>query len=84
MAEPRGVAEAMSDLKYKRFWLVWNPSGRAPSCKHWSEDAAITEAESLAKSNPNYAFIVLEAKCGRTVREMIKMDFDDSTIDLPF
>lgn len=45
----------------EKFWLIWNPVGRAPSCKHPTEFEAIAEAERLAKQNPGQEFITLEA-----------------------
>ena len=43
------------------FWLVWNPNGRAPSCRHWSEAEARIEAERLSGCSPGSKFYVLRA-----------------------
>jgi hypothetical protein len=45
-----------------RFWLVWNPEGRSPTCKHPSRESAQTEAGRLAKTFPGQRFWVLEAQ----------------------
>lgn len=44
------------------FWMVWSPQGHAPTVKHLSEDAAVTEAMRLARTNPGREFYVLTAQ----------------------
>lgn len=48
----------------KRFWMVWNPNGRAPTYRHLTEDEALKEAERLTNAAMHGAdvFYVLEAK----------------------
>jgi len=43
------------------FWLVWNPQGYNPQCKHNTEEGATREAERLARANPGQTFIVMES-----------------------
>jgi hypothetical protein len=43
------------------FWMVWNPSGRAPTYRHPSLNSAQNEAKRLAVTCPGYDFIVLKA-----------------------
>lgn len=50
------------------FWTVWNERGRAPTVKHWTEAAALTEAERLARHVPGAVFYVLRATTARQVR----------------
>jgi hypothetical protein len=47
-----------------RFWMVFNDSvtGRAPTWKHPTKEAAQQEAERLAALNPGIRFWVLEAQ----------------------
>lgn len=42
------------------FWLVWNPNGHSPTCKHPTRDSADHEAARLARLNPGQVFYVLE------------------------
>lgn len=44
-----------------KFWVVWNPNGMNPRFRHADKDAAIIEAERLAKQNFPSHFFVLEA-----------------------
>lgn len=44
-----------------KFWMVWNPVGRAPVYRHESRASAEREAERLAKLNPTNEFYILEA-----------------------
>jgi hypothetical protein len=44
-----------------KFWMVWNPLRSQPTHKHHSFESAKTEAERLARANPNEEFIVLES-----------------------
>lgn len=51
-----------------RFWMVWNPQGRAPTVRHASQARADAEAERLARQFPGHVFIVLMALYGKSVR----------------
>ena len=42
-----------------KFFLVWNPAGRSPFCQHGTYQSARTEAERLARANPNQDFYVV-------------------------
>lgn len=48
----------------EKFWMVWNPNGRAPTYRHDSKESATREAERLARANPEQTFIVLKAVGG--------------------
>lgn len=64
-----------------KFWLVWNPDGRAPSVKHPSSKTANDEAKRLAACCPGQAFVVLES-CG----EYCKTDvaYTPHKMEVPF
>jgi len=56
----------MSDnLKMARFWMVWNPHGRARTSRHDSRASADTEAARLAARNPGAVFFVLKMVGGK-------------------
>jgi len=44
-----------------KFWMVWNPNGRAPTHKHTSRRSAVAESERLARLVPGDEFHVLES-----------------------
>lgn len=44
------------------FWMVWCPTGNAPTVKHPNFQTAKQEAERLARANPGRKFHVLESK----------------------
>lgn len=46
---------------YQPFWLVWCPSGHAPTHKHATKELADREAQRLANANPGEDFIVLQS-----------------------
>ena len=76
------------ETKPAKFWFVWNPSGRIPRYQHWAKDAAVREAERLARQNPDDEFVVLESVASVRVpetpvtwREHVHTDDDR---DLPF
>ena len=48
------------ELKMARFWMVWNPHGRAPTYRHYSRASADSEAARLAARNPGAVFFVLK------------------------
>ena len=45
----------------EKFWMVWNPKGGRPTRQHESIEAAIAEAERLARCEPGQVFCVLGA-----------------------
>lgn len=47
-------------MQEERFYLVWAENGGAPTVKHGSFDAALAEAERLARKSPGREFHVLE------------------------
>ncbi|MEF2073527.1 hypothetical protein [Consotaella aegiceratis] len=54
----------MGTLRNRKFWMVWNPSGRAPTYKHETKASAETEAMRLAEVSPGDRFFVLKAVSG--------------------
>ncbi len=44
-----------------KFWMVYNPQGRAPTYQHEEYQPAKAEAERLASLNAGSQFFVLEA-----------------------
>lgn len=75
----------------RRFWMVWNPHGRAPTYKHFSRADAEKEAERLAHNNPSQSFYVLKAVGGTFGDVMLKpielsksTDADPMEEELPF
>lgn len=42
-------------------YLVWNPNGTNPKCRHDSVESARAEAKRLSEANPNQEFFVLRA-----------------------
>lgn len=67
------------------FWFVWSPENGAPTHQHPSQDAAISEAERLARRHKGETFIVLESICARKVDDMRRIDFRHPVDnDLPF
>lgn len=59
-----------TDASNQPFWMVWNPQGRAPTVRHLSNNAAIAEAERLARQCPSQQFFVLIATEMRCVDNM--------------
>jgi hypothetical protein len=47
-----------------KFWMVWSPSGRAPTYKHDTRESANNEARRLSKACPSQQFFVLKAMGG--------------------
>ncbi len=43
------------------FYMIWCEGNRAPTVKHETRHAAITEADRLARVNPGKTFYVLAA-----------------------
>lgn len=50
-----------------KFWLVWNPRGNAPTFQHQTKQAAIDEAERLARQCYGQEFLVMESVTGRKI-----------------
>lgn len=44
-----------------KFWMVWSPTGRAPTYRHPTKKSAQDEATRLANQCPGNPFIVLAA-----------------------
>lgn len=61
----RGKVEAANEPTalptFGKFWMVYGAGQRQPVYRHYSEDAAKTEALRLAKAHPEILFVVLEA-----------------------
>ncbi|WP_341989795.1 hypothetical protein [Azorhizobium sp. AG788] len=57
----------------QRFYMVWNPAGRAPTFRHPSYEGAMREARRLARMNPSEEFIVLAAVATAKVPDMVKV-----------
>jgi hypothetical protein len=51
----------MEEKVMEKFWMLWNPKGASPTRQHKSIEAAIAEAERLARRDPGQEFYVLEA-----------------------
>jgi hypothetical protein len=51
----------MEEKVMEKFWMVWNPKRTSPTCQHKSIEAAVAEAERLARRDPGQEFYVLEA-----------------------
>lgn len=59
------------------FFMVWNPNGRPPMYRHMTRNAAITEAERLARENTGAQFFVLQAIEMRMVDGMQRVTLED-------
>jgi hypothetical protein len=51
-------------MEEEKFWMVWNPKGRAPTYRHHSKASAQEEAERLAAMHTDTSFYVLKAVSG--------------------
>lgn len=51
---------ALERKDFHKFWLVWNPNGRAPTYRHLTAESAKQEAARLARSNHSDTFCVME------------------------
>lgn len=81
----------MNSADLRPFWMLWAPSGRAPTRKHYTEAEAYREAERLvglgvhplfvlrseSRISPPRRIVVQPMGCGTGA----KQDFDD---DFPF
>lgn len=73
------------DETKRAFWVVWNPNGCKPVCKHDSEDSATRESERLAQQHPGQMFFVLQAIALRTVDSMQRVTLVPGAVDdVPF
>lgn len=73
----------------QKFWMVWSPSGRSPTHRHYSREAADLEAARLARLAPGSEFFVLKAVGGKTVPLAQPSDIklvagDELRDDIPF
>lgn len=62
-----------------KFWMVWSPSGSAPTIKHSSEGGAECEAIRLARACPGKFFYVLEAGSAYVKDDVRRIVLDDPT-----
>lgn len=69
----------------KQFFLVWNPQGRAPTLKHGSYQAALTEAKRLASICKGQEFHVLGSYATAKVEDPVSVtEHRDVLGDIPF
>ncbi|RQZ89923.1 hypothetical protein DF053_08750 [Burkholderia cepacia] len=65
------------------FFIIWCPTGPyPPKHRHESRDAAVQEAERLARVHPGNEFYVMQADTMRAVDDMKRVDFEPP--DIPF
>ena len=70
-------------MKQCPFWVVWNPDGGSPTCRHETEASATQEAERLARIQPGSTFVVLASVVARRVENMLRIDLRAEG-ELPF
>ncbi|MDI9680438.1 hypothetical protein [Burkholderia cenocepacia] len=69
--------------RLEAFFIIWCPTGPyTPKHRHASRDAAVKEAERLARVHAGNEFYVMQADTMRTVDDMKRVDFDSP--DIPF
>lgn len=76
----------------RKFWMVWNPTGRAPTHQHLTKGEATAESKRLAGINPDCLFYVLEAVGIAARIETTYVEINDAQLprvgaifdDLPF
>ena len=68
----------------ERFWTVWSPDGGAPTYRHISRQAAVHEAERLARKVPGRQFFVLQATDLRVVNDMQRIALVHPRDEVPF
>lgn len=66
----------------RKFWMVWNQNGRAPTHMHPSKQSAHQEAERLARVARGERFVVLEALEACCVTEVHWLALTDD--EMPF
>lgn len=54
----------MTRPEREKFWMVWRENGSGPTFRHYSREAAETEATRLSKAAPGDVFYVLKAVGG--------------------
>lgn len=54
------------------FYLVWNPTGTNPRCRHSSASSALAEAKRLAAIAPGQDFYVLHAVSVSRVKDPVE------------
>lgn len=70
----------------KQFFLVWNPAGSNPQCRHSTPEEATREARRLASVSRGQTFFVLAAVSAST-HDPVKterLEVDASGDELPF
>lgn len=62
-AAPDSIADAIHTIpdEIMKFWMVYGLGTRGPTYRHYSKDAAQTEAKRLAALHPEVMFVVLAA-----------------------
>ncbi|MBU9317246.1 hypothetical protein L0Z13_11755 [Burkholderia multivorans] len=69
--------------RLEAFFIIWCPTGpHSPKHRHRSRNAAVIEAERLARVHPGNEFYVMQADTMRTVNDMKRVDFEAP--DIPF
>lgn len=66
-----------------RFYLVWNPHGRAPTYRHPTYQAAKAEARRLARENIGNRFIVLGALSVHVHRDPVEDHEFSGSLTIP-
>lgn len=66
------------------FYLVWCPTGGAPTVPHASLSLAAREAERLARSNPGKQFIVVKSITAYERNDITVTDLSHTQDDEPF
>ncbi len=67
-----------------KFWMVWDPHGRAPIRKHETPQLATTEAERLASIHEGQSFVVLEAISVSRALQVFTARLEQAPYDDPF
>ncbi|OZI59911.1 hypothetical protein [Bordetella genomosp. 11] len=66
------------------FWLVWNPHGNNPKCRHDMAETAAAEAERLAREHPGQRFYIVHAVEYREVDVLRKVVLEKNPNIPPF
>lgn len=73
------------DKPQECFWIIWSPTGiKPPSYKHESYNAAVQEAERLARFHGGSEFFVMRAETMRKVDDMQRVDYVHPDDYVPF
>lgn len=70
-------------MRETTFYMVWNPQGRNPTCRHGTASDATKEAERLAANNPGQKFFVLHAISVSEIVKVVTTTLDDRDL-IPF